>query len=195
MILVGPDGTGKSSIVTLSRREFAPQPLTYLWQRPGILPRRSPEGTGDSTQPHATRAYGAAVSWMKLFYVFLDYQIGWLFRIRPHSRGGGITMIDRGWWDMAVDPKRYRMKVPSSAVEFLGRFVPAPDLVVVLHAPTEVILQRKTDLTAEEIERQIERWRHVLPKRVASISIDASGPLEEVARTVAEAMRDRGIGR
>lgn len=193
MILAGPDGTGKSSVVTWSKREFAPQPVTYLWQRPGILPRRSPEGTGDSTQPHATSTYGAIVSWMKLLYVFVDYQIGWLIRIRPYARGGGITMIDRGWWDMAVDPRRYRMKVPDRVIELLGRLIPAPDLIVVLHAPTDVILARKADLPAAEIERQIERWRQVLPTRVASTWVDAARPLEEVARSVADAMKTTGM--
>ena len=102
-------------------------------------------------------------------------------------------MIDRGWWDMAVDPRRYRLRVPGRAVEMLGRFIPAPDLVVVLHAPTDVILARKADLPAAEIERQIERWRHVLPTRVPSTWVDAARPLEEVARSVADAMKTRGM--
>lgn len=193
MILAGPDGTGKSSVVTWSMSELAPQPVAYIWQRPGILPRRSPEGTGDSTQPHAASTYGAVVSWMKLLYVFIDFQVGWLFRIRPHARAGGITMIDRGWWDMAVDPRRYRMKVPERAIELLGRLIPAPDLVVVLHAPTDVILARKGDLPAEEIERQIERWKQVLPPRISATWIDAAQPLEAVARSVADAMKSRGM--
>lgn len=193
MILAGPDGTGKSSIVTWSRKEVAPQPLTYMWQRPAVLPRRSPEGVGDHTKPHQAPRYGAVVSWMKLLYVLVDYQLGWLIRIRPFSRKGGITMIDRGWWDMAVDPTRYRLAVPSRAIEILGRLVPKPDLVVILDAPPEVILQRKQDLPADEIVRQNERWRHVLPPRVPHITVDASRSMEEVAHAVRDAMRARGI--
>jgi hypothetical protein len=131
---------------------------------------------------------------MKLLYVWLDYQLGWWFRIRPYARRGGITMIDRGWWDMAVDPKRYRLRLPPRAIEILGRGIPAPELLVVLHASPEVILGRKGDLPAEEIDRQLERWRHVLPERVPVVWVDAARPLEEVAGSVAEAMRERGIG-
>lgn len=104
-------------------------------------------------------------------------------------------MIDRGWWDMAVDPKRYRLKIPPRAIEILGRAIPAPELLVVLHAPPEVILERKGDLSAEEIERQLDRWRQVLPKRVPVVWVDAARPLDEVSGSVAEAMRDRGVGK
>src|SRR3712207_3613897 len=112
VILAGPDGTGKSSIVTWLKHEYGADRVTYVWQRPAVLPRRSPEGTGDPTKPHEAVAYGRLMSWVKLAYVFLDYQLGWLLRVWPHSRRGGVTMIDRGWWDIAVDPARYRLAVP-----------------------------------------------------------------------------------
>ena len=193
IVLAGPDGTGKSSIVTWMKRELGADRVVYMWGRPAVLPRRSPEGTGDDTRPHDVRLYGRAVSWVKLVYVFLDYQLGWLGRVWPHSRRGGITMIDRGWYDMAVDEKRYRLRVPPKVVEILARLIPKPRLVVVLHAPSDVILQRKADLSAGEIERQMTRWREVVPASVPTVFIDASRSLDEVATSVRDEMRSRGI--
>ena len=193
VVLAGPDGTGKSSIVTWMKLEMGTDRVVYMWGRPAVLPRRSPEGTGDDTRPHDHRLYGRAVSWAKLLYVFLDYQLGWLGRVWPHSRRGGITMIDRGWYDMAVDEKRYRLRVPPRVIEVLARFIPKPKLVVVRHASSNVILQRKGDLSADEIERQTARWREVVPARVPRVFIDASKPLDQVAATVKQELRSRRI--
>ena len=193
VVLAGPDGTGKSSIVTWMKQRLGADRVVYLWQRPAILPRRSPEGTGEPTTPHAAGTYGRALSWVKLIYVFLDYQLGWLIRVWPHARSGGITMIDRGWWDMAVDEKRYRFRMSPKVFEVLGRFIPRPDLVVVLHAPADVIVARKSDLEPAEVERQIRRWREVLPSRVARVYIDTSVTLDDVADAVLAEMKARGI--
>ena len=62
--------------------------------------------------------------------------------------------------------------------------VPAPDLVVKLRAPKDVLLARKQELSAEEIAQQVERMDSldVTPARV--VTADATLSAEQVARNV-----------
>lgn len=97
------------------------------------------------------------------------------------KREGVLLLIDRGWWDMAVDQRRYRLKRSASLVRVLGRFAPRPDLVVLLQAPPQSILKRKAELDAHELQRQMEVWREVLPSSVRREVLDVDRPFREVA--------------
>ena len=185
-MLAGPDGTGKSSTVTFLKASFPEIPVWYLWSRPGLLPRRSPEGTGDASRPHAVVPYGRLVTLGKLVYVFLDFQLGWLFKIRPFLRRPGLLVIERSWWDLAVDPRRYRLRPWSRAIQMVGRLVPRPDLVLLFEGTPQVIVDRKPELSTQEVARQIGVWRSVLPAGVERRAIDVDRPFDAVSAEVKE---------
>lgn len=138
-------------------------------------------GSGDAARPHAVTTYSTLLSWLKVVYVFADNWIGWLRRVRPMRRAGVLLLVDRGWWDMAVDERRYRLKHSAWLVRALGHFVPRPDLVVILQAPPESILQRKAELEGHELQRQMDTWLEVLPGGVRRQVLDVDRPFEDVA--------------
>jgi hypothetical protein len=92
-----------------------------------------------------------------------------------------MIVAERGWWDAAVDPLRYRLASPPWAVRALGFFLLRPDLVLLLQAPPDVILERKSENSREELERQAVAWGCVLPAGVPVVRLDASQPAAEVA--------------
>jgi hypothetical protein len=94
---------------------------------------------------------------------------------------------------MAVDPLRYRLDMPSTWLMKLGRFLPIPDLILVLEAPVGTIRERKEELSAEELERQGRAWRELLPERLDRVYLDTRRPPEEVARQ-AEVEIERIVG-
>jgi hypothetical protein len=100
------------------------------------------------------------------------------------------VVTERGWWDLAVDPRRYRLDVPPLLVRALGVALPHPDVAFVLEAPAEVVRGRKAELPVEELDRQRLAWRRSLPGNVPTVSLDASLPEQELAaRTRGEALR------
>jgi hypothetical protein len=77
-----------------------------------------------------------------------------------------------------------KFSAPAGVLNFMQKLFPAPDLVVKLRAPKDVLLARKQELSPEEIGRQVERMDSldVAPARV--VSADATLAADQVARNV-----------
>jgi hypothetical protein len=204
VLVVGPDGAGKSTLAERLPRTCAAMFRRHAhshW-RPGILPRpgamvrRAPS---DSTRPHAREAFGRAPSVFLLGYYWIDFIVGGLLRDLPTKTRSGLIVRERGWWDLAVDPRRYRMQVHPRPVRFLGALLPCPDLVIVLEAEPDVLRDRKPELERAEVERQIVAWRSAPPDGVPTVRVDVSRPVEDVLRDATEAvvrvMESRAVSR
>jgi hypothetical protein len=196
----GPDGVGKTTVCeALIGGVLADAQVLHV-RFPGLLPRRDPEARrairlGPGGTPDLTRlrlyppTYPAWKTHVKTVYLWVDFLLGWLVHVRPLVRRGGWVIFERGWWDHAVDPRRYRLRPPAALLAALGRFVPRADLIFVLHAPPEVIHRRRPELTEEELGRQMAAWRELLPPRQARIYLDTSAPLPEMIERAEAAVR------
>jgi hypothetical protein len=116
----------------------------------------------------------------KVAYLFLDELIGWALKVAPFVRNGGWVVVERGWWDLAVDPRRYRLGAGDGLAAQLGRLLPRPDATIVLTAPAAVIHSRKAELPIEELDRQLVRWRDVAARLPGAEVVDASLPMHSV---------------
>jgi thymidylate kinase len=190
VVVVGPDGSGKTHVAEqLLAAAKEAGPVLHIHHRPGALPGGT-QHDGPVTEPHRDAPYPAVLSPLKLLYVFLDHRLGWTTRIDPVRRAGGTVVIERGWWDLAVDPRRYRLRPHPLLVRILARLLPDAEVTLVLDAPTGVLLARKAELPAAELERQRAAWR-AIAARVPSVTIvDATRPVEEI---VAAALDDHRV--
>jgi hypothetical protein len=186
VLVAGPDGSGKSTLADalpdLCRGMFRRETRQH-W-RPGLLPRPGAflgRELGDPTRPHARPPHGRALSTALLLYYWLDFLLGGWLRTVPLRIRTGLVVLERGWWDLAVDPRRYRLDVPSQLVQALGALLPRPDLALVLESEPALLRERKPELPEAELRRQATAWRAVLPHRVRRQHLDASRPLHEVA--------------
>ena len=193
VLLVGPDGSGKSTLSAcipgachkLFRR------AACFHSRPGVLPRPGwllGRKKADASQPHAQEPHGRVASSALLAYHWLDFLLaGWL-RVRPLRIRTGLVVVERGWWDLGVDQRRYRLDVPVQLVRALGKLLPQPDLILMLEAPAETLVSRKPELPEDELERQMALWPSMLPKGVQGLALDASAPPQEMALQAREAI-------
>jgi hypothetical protein len=189
VLIVGPDGAGKSTLArelveTLSgvfRRD-----AVFHW-RPGILPRPGAlvgQDRPDSSMPHDRPVHGKLISLGLLAYHWLDFLIGGWLRVWPVRVRTGLVVTERGWWDLVVDPRRYRLDVPPWLVRALGAPLHHPDVTFLLEAPSDVLRARKRELPAAELDRQRTAWRTGLPGGVPVVPVDASaGPEDVLAHT------------
>jgi hypothetical protein len=188
--VVGPDGSGKSTVagelaalgqelcLRTTHQHFSPGVLP----RPGALLRRE---VREWSTPHASCPHGQLNSVLLLGYFWLDFLLGsWVERLAQAQTA--LIVGERGWWDLAVDPRRYRLQVPSALVRALGRLLPRADLVLILDASAETIVARKSELPPAELTRQVQAWRYALPRNVRRAYIDASLSAREVVQAVRE---------
>ena len=171
--LCGPDGTGKTTLAA-GLEERLPGETLQMHHRPEFLPYPGADESRDFTEPYALPPRGRAKSILKAVYLYLDWLLAWVFRIRPWTRNRGFVIIQRPWPDLRVDPHRYRLDVPDWLLRWLGRLMPAPDISFLLTAPPEVIRARKSELTISQILDQANAWAEVLGSTPSTVEVDVS---------------------
>jgi len=116
-------------------------------------------------------------------YYWLDFVLGYWFIIRPTCRKGQHFLLERGWLDMIVDPRRYGLR-KNVLIRMLSFLVPRPDLLVVLDVDPALAHRRKPELSPEEIERQLAEWRGLRSGYRRRLVLDASHSPEYLAELV-----------
>jgi thymidylate kinase len=179
LVVAGPDGVGKSTLCdALITRLSAP--VLHIHHRFCVLPQRD----GQDHRERRLPPYPRWLSELKVVYLFCDQLLGWALRARPTIRRGAWVLIERGWWDLVVDPGRYRLHSRSRLARALSRYAPRPDLVIVLEGSPALLRDRKQELSMVELGRQVEAWRAVIPVGVRRLHIDTSLPAGDVEERV-----------
>jgi thymidylate kinase len=201
--LAGPDGAGKSTLADeLGATALgAFRRVSRLHLGPGLLPapgRLLRRRARDRALPHEARPSGLAGSAARVAYLFADTRLGWSVRVTWPRLRSGLVLLERGWWDLAVDPRRYRLASPAWLTRALGRLGPRPDLVLVLDAPAAAIRRRKAELPTDEVERQRRAWQALAagdPRRYRTVDTGrtASEALADALELIDEALVERQL--
>jgi hypothetical protein len=196
VVVAGPDGSGKSTLAEALPR-FCEGPFRrslHIHWRPGVLPSLGAivgAAAGDPTEPHGRPAHGKWVSSGVLIYYWMDFLLGSWLRVLPMRARSGLVVVERGWWDIAADPRRYRMRVSPRMVAALGRLLPSPGLVLTLEAPVEILSKRKGELSGPEAQRQMDAWRRIVPRHIPQAFLDVSESIDDVAASARDVVFER----
>jgi serine acetyltransferase/thymidylate kinase len=184
MAVLGPDGSGKSSVIERVLADLAPafRATRCLHLRPRILAGK--QAVQDATAPHALPPRGRVASLAKLLYFLFDYVVGHVVRTWPLKCRSTLVVFDRYYSDLAVDAKRYRYGGPKRLVRWAGSLVPSPDLWIVLDAPGAVLQSRKREVPPEESERQRGDYLELAPHLANAVVVDAAQNLTRVVTQV-----------
>lgn len=184
LVFLGPDGVGKSTIIERVERDLAPAfRRTKRYHLRPFFGRRKGEGT-PVTNPQDQPPRGRLSSLAKLVCWWLDYTVGYMINVFPSVMSSTLVLFDRYYHDLLVDQKRYRYGGPLWLAQFIGRWIPSPDLLIVLDAPADVVHMRKKEVPLSEVTRQRSAYRSVLDTLDCGHVIDASQPLEQVVLEV-----------
>jgi hypothetical protein len=192
ILIGGPDGAGKSTVADLLSERLAGTGLTIqrIHYRPHLLFGTSPSTPAYAvSDPHARSSRGVATSFLKLLATFADtacYEI--IRRLRPTS--ADVVIQERGWWDQAVDPRRYRLhRLARLPVLILGRMLPRAQLAVVLTGSAALIHQRKPELSVIEVARQAGEWTRWAPVMARqALVVDVTEPADDIVSVICRAI-------
>lgn len=179
VVLVGPDGSGKSSIAReLSVDLLGPfRHANIFHSRPDILPAMAilvgnrSHAAEAAIQPHKFEPYSSSISLIRLLYYWVDYTLGYWLRVVPSRVCSTLVIFDRYFQDYFVDQRRYRLNLPSAVVLWFVSHIPNPDIVIYLDCEVETLCRRKMELSPEELQRQRDVWLNYIHRISHGVTI------------------------
>ena len=188
--LIGPDGSGKTTVVQGLRGSMRPlfRDHHHYHGRFEVLPRlaafrdlafgaigRKPSessknkllSSGNIPKPGLGRVL------LHVTYYSLDYFLGhWI--IRKAQARGDIIIFDRYFYDWFIHS--YFDRTPEWLLPFLKFILPRPDLVVFLRNSPDIIRGRKPELAADEIANQNARCRKIVGSIPYAMTVSTDMP-------------------
>jgi len=187
LVLLGPDGAGKSSVAAGVRQSLAPVFLDSTCR--SFPPRLLNRAVGDPTAPHNIQPRSRASSVLRaIVYWWVYYSPGYYFTVYPALVRGSLVLHDRHVIDCIVDPVRYRYSGPKWLLRCIWRCIPSPKLVVLLDVPAETLQARKQEVPFEVSQQQRKAYRDLVETMPNGKIVDGSQPLERVIANVCDAI-------
>lgn len=194
VVLLGPDGSGKTTIANLVIERisgsFHGDNLQY-W-RPYFLPAMGrlkfwnpSKDTKNNPDPHGHSKQNPVKSLIRFFYYLVDYIIGYPFKVYIPKVRKKIIIFDRYYYDYLVDLHRYRFNIPNWLPKLFLRFIPSPDLTIYLDAEPEELIKRKQELSLSELDRQVKQFRKVFPIIPNSRKVTTNRPIDDIVKEIA----------
>lgn len=198
IVLVGPDGSGKSTIaegLIDNMRKIFPSPY-YYHGRFGFLPelriiynkvrlmfgfRLLPPAPSGSDAIHDIKTRSLVRALVHFFYYLFDYLLGYFVvgKIRVHSN---MLIFDRYFYDSFILPGFSKLQ-KSIASAFL-KLIPKPDFLFYLKCNANDIHQRKPELQVDQINNQQRMIEHYLSGLECYREIDTSLAPEQSVQAI-----------
>lgn len=196
--ILGVDGAGKSTVINAilpALNAATHNAVVVQHLRPTLLPPlarlkgKKHLPVGPVLEPHGSSPSGTLGSLFRMVYLTLDYLLGYWFWTRPKiAKQPTVVIFDRYAYDMALDPRRFRIGLSSCVAGWFASLAPKPDLIICLHGDPEVIAARKGELPVEETKRQVNALREFARREPRAVLISTDTGIDETRDQVLQAL-------
>jgi hypothetical protein len=191
VVLVGPDGVGKTTVAGLlaaETKDFFRGVRYHHWIPRWQEPLSAAVPTGGARPPLRGDAHGLAATFLsalRLVRNVVRAHLAYRLRILPHLLRQRLVIGDRYLFNYVLDPRSVRYHGPNWLVRWALHLAPQPDLVLCLEAPPAEIHRRKPELSLEEIQHIITRCRELPAHGFRTAAISAEMPVASVVQAAA----------
>ena len=185
--VLGPDGSGKTTVLNHLERELAP--AFRQVRRFHLRPRfgRNQEG-GAVVDPHGQSARGWLLSSLKILMFVVDFAWGWSRIVWPAAMRSTLVLFDRYFHDLLVDPVRYRLPSEFFPARWAASLIPTPHLWLVLTAPAPTLVERKNEITLQAAAALNVRYEALAASLSDAVLINTGQPIDVVLGQAVEAV-------
>ena len=159
VVIVGPDGTGKTTLARELIQAWA-GPTGYFHFRPPVVSgmASTPVETAAPSEKMPLRRRGdLPMGWLRLLRTALQCTVSYWVRIRPAISSGGLVVGDRWMYGYVTQPVPLRYYGPEWLARLVVGALPKPTVTVNLAASSSVLLARKQELSQSQLEAEMER--------------------------------------
>jgi len=176
--IMGPDGSGKSTIINNIETDLLPcfRRKKYFH----LYPKESGDKKKNASDPHAENPRGTITAFVKLLYYMFLYNTGYLLKVKPAVIKSTFVIFDRYYHDIFIDPRRYRFKKGGVLVKIVSKFIPKPEKWFLLDVSPEIIQERKTEVSFEETARHVKEYQYLFNNISEGYVIDGNQSIEDV---------------
>ena len=196
--ILGTDGAGKSTVINAilpALNAATHNAVVVQHLRPTLLPPlarlkgKKHLPAGPVLEPHGSSPSGTLGSLFRMVYLTLDYLFGYWLWTRPKiAKQPTVVIFDRYAYDMALDPRRFRIGMSSRVAGWFAALVPKPDLIICLHGDPEIIAARKGELPVEETKQQVNALREFARHEPRAVLISTDTGIDETRDQVLQTL-------
>ena len=154
IIILGCDGVGKTSLI---KKLFQASKMNY----PSLVRKYKyfhlapffyyQNKTPQTSPPTKEPPYNSIISFIKIIYLYFVFLFGYVFTTKLLLVRSTGVIIDRYFYDILVDPNRYKIKLPKTIIKFFSIIVPKPELAFIITADYRQIYERKKEIRLDQI--------------------------------------------
>lgn len=156
--ILGRDGSGKSTLADEIISSLGPyfngtntfKKFPSLLYKGEIFKKKE---AYDFTKPHYHKQRDRFTSFLKLNLILIEFMFGYWLKVFPLKAKSHLVLYDRYFADLLADPHRYRIKGNQFIIKAFHYILPKPDMWIILDIPTNILLERKQELTYETSEK------------------------------------------
>jgi thymidylate kinase len=189
VVLVGPDGVGKTSVARALLAHYR-GPAAYFHFLPPFDGRWPAPGPTSVPPPKARGGGSVMLGWIRLVRNAVRCWLGYVKSVRPALKRSFLVVGDRWMYGYIVQPAAMKFHGPDLLARAVLHLLPRPHLIVNLAAPPHVIRRRKQELTLSQIEHELLAWSSL---RVPNLkTLDATRSPQEIAIEILVALASAG---
>jgi len=191
VVVIGPDGTGKSSLVDkveaecvrmykrLLRFHFFPRLKLFSRMDQRSFEKYEARLKEASEWENRQKKRSVSSSLIRCGYHLFRFWAGYLFVIYPERVKGSLVIGERWCYDWLIDPQSKGVGLPLGVRRAFCGLCPKPDKVIVVHCTPDAAAVRKGELPVDEIQRQMDLIdQYIVPLKHAWL-LHNEGSLED----------------